>query len=58
MPPEYVKTIQEELFYEYAKLISCSAFKGKINYRFVSDRFKALRDGGITMSGTIKHLER
>jgi hypothetical protein len=26
-PPKYVKTIQEELFYEYAKLISRSAFE-------------------------------
>jgi hypothetical protein len=58
MPPKYVKTIQEELFYEYAKLISRSAFEGKINYRFVSDRFKALRDGGITMSGTIREWQR
>ncbi len=58
MPPRYVKTIQEELFYEYAKLISRSAFKGKINYRFVSDRFKALRDGEITMSGTIREWQR
>lgn len=45
MPPKYVKTIQEELFHEYAKLISRSVFKGKVNYGFVSARFKALRDG-------------
>lgn len=52
MPPKYMKTIREELFCEYVKLISRSAFKGKINYGFVSDRFKALRDGEVTMSGT------
>ncbi|MFH0772323.1 MAG: hypothetical protein V1933_06860 [Candidatus Omnitrophota bacterium] len=54
MPPPYVKTIKEEILYEYAKLISRSAFKGKLNYGFVTDRFKALRDGSATMSGTIK----
>jgi predicted CXXCH cytochrome family protein len=25
MPPGYVKTIREEIFYEYAKLISCTS---------------------------------
>jgi hypothetical protein len=58
MPPKYVKTIQEEIFYEYAKLMSRSAFKGKINYGFVSAKFKELRDGAITMSGTIREWQR
>lgn len=58
MPPGYVKTIREEIFYEYAKLISRSVFDGKINYKFVSDRFKALRDGEISMSGTIREWQR
>ena len=31
MPPAYVKTIREEIFYEYAKLISRSAH-GSIQY--------------------------
>jgi hypothetical protein len=53
MPPGYVKTIREELLYEYAKLISRSAH-GKIVYPFVSDRFKKLRDGQVTISGTIR----
>jgi hypothetical protein len=43
MPPADVKTIREEVFYEYAKLISRTVFDGEINYRFVSSRFKALR---------------
>jgi len=58
MPPPYVRTIREEIFYEYAKLISRSVFGGQINYRFVSDRFKALRDGYATMSGTIREWQR
>jgi hypothetical protein len=33
-------------------------FKGKINYKFVSDRFKALRDHKITISGTIREWQR
>jgi len=58
VPPGYVKTIGEEILYEYAKLISRSVFGGRINYRFVSDRFKALRDGEATMSGTIREWQR
>jgi len=58
MPPGYVRTIREEIFYEYAKLISRSVFDGKINYKFVSDRFKAFRDGQATMSGTIREWQR
>jgi hypothetical protein len=58
MPPKYVKTIGQELFYEYAKLISRSAFDGAINYGFVTDRYKALLSGKITMSDTIREWER
>ena len=58
MPPPYVKTIEDEIFYEYAKLISRTVFEGKINYRFVTDRFKALRSGDATMSGTIREWQR
>ncbi len=53
MPPGYVKIIREEILYEYAKLISRSAH-GSIQYPFVADRFKKLRDGQITISGTIR----
>jgi hypothetical protein len=58
MPPSYVRTVREEILYEYAKLISRSALGGKINYGFVSDRFKALRDGQATMSGTNREWQR
>ncbi len=57
MPPAYVQTIREEILYEYAKLISRSAL-GSINYKFVSDRFKKLRNEEITMSGTIKEWQK
>ena len=58
MPPHYVKTIREELFYEYAKLISRSVFHGDLNRGFITDRFKALRDGIITISGSIREWQR
>ena len=51
MPPAYVKTVREEIFYAYAKLISRSAH-GSIQYGFVTDRFKKLRNGQVTISGT------
>lgn len=58
MPPRYVKTIREEIYYEYAKLMSRSAFNGKIEYGFVTNKFKDLNTGAITMSGTIREWQR
>ncbi len=58
MPPAFVRSIEEEIFYEYAKLISRSALGGEINRGFVTDRFKALRDGKATMSDTIREWQR
>jgi hypothetical protein len=57
MPPAYVGTIREEIFYEYAKLISRSAY-GSLQRGFITDRFKKLRDGEITISGTMREWER
>jgi hypothetical protein len=57
MPPKYVQTIREEICYEYAKLMSRSAYAGKLNYGFITNRFKDLRDGNMTISGTIKEFE-
>ena len=57
MPPPYVKTIREEILYEYAKLISRSAY-GSLQYGFISDRFKKLCNGTITISDTIRDWER
>jgi len=53
MPPPYVRTIREEIFYEYAKLISRSAY-GSLQRGFITDRFKKLRDGEVAISGTIR----
>jgi hypothetical protein len=57
VPPAYVRTIREEIFYEYAKLISRSAYKS-LERGFITDRFKKLRDGEITISGTMREWER
>lgn len=57
MPPAYVKTIREEILYEYAKLISRSAY-GTLQRGFITERFQKLRDGEITISGTIREWER
>jgi hypothetical protein len=57
MPPPYVKTIREEILYEYAKLISRSAY-GTLQRGFITERFRKLRDGEITISGTIREWER
>jgi len=57
MPPPYVRTIKEEILYEYAKLISRSAY-GSLQRGFITERFKKLRDGEITISGTMREWER
>lgn len=53
MPPAFVNTIREEIPYEYAKLISRSAYGG-LQRGFITDRFKKLRDGEITIFDTIR----
>lgn len=57
MPPGYVRTVREEILYEYAKLISRSAY-GSLQRGFITDRFKKLRDGEINISDTIREWER
>lgn len=51
MPPKYVKITHEELLYEYAKLMSRSAFNGQLQYGFFTKKFKELKCNAITMSG-------
>ncbi len=49
VPPGYVRTIRELIFYEYARIISMSSLKGSVDYAFVSNRFKALQTGTLTI---------
>ncbi len=57
MPPAYVRTIREEILYEYAKLISRSAY-GSLERGFITNRFQKLRDGEIRISDTLREWER
>lgn len=54
MPPAIVKTIKDEIFWQYAKLISKSAGFGINQRAFQMNRFIALRDGKITWSTAIR----
>jgi hypothetical protein len=47
LPPKAVKTIQDLIFWKYAKIISQSAGYGKKQFGFVMDRFKKLSAGEI-----------
>ena len=55
MPPPFVKTIREEILYEYAKLISRFAH-GSLERAVITDRFKKLRNGEISISGNSNYL--
>ena len=55
MPPKYVKTIRDEIFYEYSKMISKKAF-GQFQHGFIGQSVKDFRCGKKTMSGTIREF--
>lgn len=57
MPPNYVRTIKDEILYEYAKLISRSAY-GNLERPFITNRFFKLQKGEIKISDTIREWER
>lgn len=57
MPPKYVKTIHDEILYEYAKLISRSAY-GRLERAFITDRYQKLKNESIRISDTIREWER
>jgi len=48
MPPPAVKTIEDLIYWQYAKIIAGSSGIGKWEFAFVMDRFKQLKDGRIT----------
>jgi hypothetical protein len=54
MPPPTVRTIRDEIFWQYAKLISKSAGFGISQRAFQMDRFVKLRDGGIQWSTSVR----
>jgi hypothetical protein len=53
MPPKYVQTVRQLIFWEYAKLIARAAgFEG--NYGFIVSRYKKLDSGEMKWSSTIR----
>jgi hypothetical protein len=56
MPTNYVKTIHDEILYEYSKLISRSAFN-KLEWGFVTNTFFKLKKGELKISDTIREWE-
>lgn len=58
MPPPIVKTIKDEIFWQYAKLISKSAGFGINSRAFQMSKFVKLRDGKEKWSTTIREWVR
>ncbi|MEE9339571.1 MAG: HNH endonuclease [Methylococcaceae bacterium] len=54
MPSAYVKTVEDLIFYEYAKLINKSAGFEANNFRFRTSTWKKLKSGQIKMSESIR----
>ncbi len=57
MPPPYISSIRDQIYYECAVLMSRAAF-GRSQHAYVYDRFKLLRDGRLTILETIRTWER
>ncbi len=54
LPPPAVKTVEDLLYWQYAKIIANSAGEGKANYGFIMDRFKRLQSGEMKWSSSIR----
>jgi hypothetical protein len=53
MPPKYVQTVRQLIFWQYAELIARAAgFEG--NYGFIVSRYKKLNSGEMKWSSTIR----
>lgn len=50
MPPSYVKTIEDVIYYYYAKLVIAKSAGFEGNYRFITHTFKKLKDGELKIS--------
>lgn len=57
MPPKYVSTVRQLIYWEYAKLIAKAAgFEG--NYGFTVSRYKKLVSGEMTWSSSVRDYEK
>ncbi len=50
MPPPWVKTVEDVIFYYYSKLVIARSAGFEGNYAFITDEFKKLRSTQIHMS--------
>lgn len=57
MPPPYVKTIRQLIFWEYAKLMAEAAGIPR-NFGFIVNRYKALQDNKIKMSSILREDQK
>lgn len=57
MPPSAVRTLQDLLYWQYAKIISGSAGIGKRQYAFIMDRFVRLRKGEIAWDSIREYVK-
>lgn len=57
MPPKYVTTVRQLIYWEYANLIAKAAgFEG--NYGFIVSRYKKLVSGEMTWSSSVRDYEK
>jgi len=57
MPPKYVKTVRQLIYWEYARLIARAAgFEG--NYGFIVSRYKKLVSGEMVWSSSVRDYEK
>lgn len=54
MPPKAVKTVREQIFYQYAKIISEASGFGKTNYGMIMNRWKSLCSEEIHWSSSVR----
>lgn len=57
MAPTCVWTFEDLIYWEYAKLISLSAY-GTVKYFYVHNRYKLLRENKMNMSDTIREWKK
>jgi hypothetical protein len=57
MPPPYVKTVEDVIYYYYAKLVVAPSANLKGNFGFIIHTFKKLKNGEMTISDYDREIE-
>lgn len=57
MPPKYVTTVRQLIYWQYAQLIARAAGFEK-NYGFIVSRYKKLESGEITWSSSVRDYQK